>query len=356
MSDISSSSSSGRDVNILVAVIKPTLEAIWLTPNTEAGQVHALKLALRSESQRLFDAMVHLKAITVLAVYPAAAKINAVAKAQISRTVALEILKTAGSTSPAATAELTSALKAVSLLGILEGNFPPLQTFASYYSSYVNSISIGAQNEALSVDELTSDVGAFSAFINFIMVLLAALGLNACELEQLIILATSLSLRLGAKHRSNVLRLNLTVALETSLNNFGTSVKTWIKISVVGPPPRLNVAVEKLIEARDAIEQFQARDLTVFGFIGSSESMGPSKTALPSLKRAEADGDTISPAMLSKRATLETDFCRDFLRGECNFVKCKFIHRTQEELQAIPCKRYANSGSCSFGDRCVYQH
>jgi hypothetical protein len=186
MSDISSSSSSGRDVNILVAVIKPTLEAIWLTPNTEAGQVHALKLALRSESQWLFDAMVHLKAISVLAVYPAAAKINAVAKAQISRTVALEILKTAGSTSPAATAELTSALKAVSLLGILEGNFPPLQTFASYYSSYVNSISIGAQNEALSVDELTSDVGAFSAFINFIMVLLAALGLNACELEQLI--------------------------------------------------------------------------------------------------------------------------------------------------------------------------
>ena len=72
MSAISSSSSSGRDVNILVAAIEPILEAIMRTPNTEAGQVHALKLALRSGSQWLFGAMVHLKPARVLAVYPAA--------------------------------------------------------------------------------------------------------------------------------------------------------------------------------------------------------------------------------------------------------------------------------------------
>jgi len=147
----SSSFSSGRDVNILVAEVEPILAAIWRTPNTEAGQVDALKLALRSGSQWLFDAMVRLKAVTVLSVYPAAAKINAVAKAQISRTVAIEILKTAGSTSPAATAELTSALSAVSLLGIIEGQFPPLRTLASFYSSYLNAISIGTQHEILSV-------------------------------------------------------------------------------------------------------------------------------------------------------------------------------------------------------------
>ena len=76
----SSSFSSGRDVNILVAEIEPILAAIWRTPNTEAGQVDALKLALRSGSQWLFDAMVHLKAVAVLAVYPSAAKVNAVAK------------------------------------------------------------------------------------------------------------------------------------------------------------------------------------------------------------------------------------------------------------------------------------
>ena len=272
--------------------------------------------------------------------------------------VAIEILKTAGFTSPAATALLTSALGAAPLLGILEGKLPPLQTFANYYSSYINAISIGSQTEVFTIDELTSEIGAFSVFIKFIMVFLAALCLNACDLEQLITLATSLSLRLGAEHRCNVLRLNLTVALETSLNNFGTSIKTWIKIPVVGPPPCLNVAVEKLIETRDAIELFQARDLTAFGFMSSSETMGPPKTAPPSLKRAEVDDDTNerAPATFSKRATLEIDFCRDFLRGECNYVKCKFVHRTHEELQAIPCKRYANFGSCSFGNRCVNKH
>jgi hypothetical protein len=38
---------------------------------------------------------VHLKPASVLAVYPTAAKINTVAKAQISRLVAIETLKTA---------------------------------------------------------------------------------------------------------------------------------------------------------------------------------------------------------------------------------------------------------------------
>ena len=292
------------------------------------------------------------------------------AKAQISRTVALEILKTAGSTSPAATAELTSALKAVSLLGILEGNFPPLQTFASYYSSYVNSISIGAQNEALSVDELTSDVGTFSAFINFIMVLLAALGLNACELEQLITLATSLSLRLGAKYRSNVLRLSLTVALETSLNNFGTSVKTWIKVPVVGPPPRLNVAVEKLIEARDAIEQFQARDLTVFGFKSLLESPPHSLSTPQGLSKPTTFFHVTSDSEKRKRETsperldpgpqrhgqTKSGFCKEFLNDKCDFYKCKFNHFTLDELKAIPCRQHAKFGSCPHGDQCVYQH
>ena len=83
----------------------------------------------------MFEAMVRLKPARVLAVYPAAAKINAVAKAQIPRMVALEILKTAGSTSPAATANLTLALGTVQLLGILEGSFPSLHTLAGYYSS-----------------------------------------------------------------------------------------------------------------------------------------------------------------------------------------------------------------------------
>ena len=126
------------------------------------------------------------------------------------------------------------------------------------------------------------------------MVLLAALGLNACDLEQLSILATSLSLRLGAEHRSNVLRVNLTAALETSLNNFGTSIKTWIKIPAMGSPPCLNAAVEKLIETRDAIELFQARDLTAFGFMSSSETISPTKSTLPSLlslKRVGADDE-----------------------------------------------------------------
>jgi len=40
--------------------------------------------------------MVHLKQAFVLAVDPTAAKINRVAKAQISRLVAIEIFKTAG--------------------------------------------------------------------------------------------------------------------------------------------------------------------------------------------------------------------------------------------------------------------
>jgi hypothetical protein len=173
------------------------------------------------------------------------------------------------------------------------------------------------------------------------MVLLAALGLNACDLEQLSILATSLSLRLGAEHRSNVLRVNLTAALETSLNNFGTSIKTWIKIPAMGSPPCLNAAVEKLIETRDAIELFQAHDLTAFGFMSSSETISPTKStlpSLPSLKRAGADDETNgqTPKSLSKRATLATAFCRDFLNGHCDYVNCKFKHHTLEELQATP--------------------
>ena len=199
-----------------------------------------------------------------------------------------------------------------------------------------------------------------SAFIKFIMVLLAALGLNACDLEQLSILATSLSLRLGAEHRSNVLRVNLTAALETSLNNFGTSIKTWIKIPVMGLPPCLNAAVEKLIDTRDAIELFQARDLTTFGFMSSSETIGPIKITQPSLKRAKAETDDEtserSTVTSSKRATLATAFCRDFLNGHCDYVNCKFKHHTLEELQATPCKQHAATGSCNFGDRCVYQH
>jgi hypothetical protein len=68
-------------------------------------------------------------------------------------------------------------------------------------------------------DALTSEIGAFSLFIKFIMGmvlgLLAALDLNACELEQLITFATSLSLRVGAEHRSSVQSMNLTAALDT---------------------------------------------------------------------------------------------------------------------------------------------
>jgi hypothetical protein len=286
MSAISSSLSSGRDVNILVAAIEPILEAIMRTPNTEAGQVQALKLALRSESQWLFEAMVHLKSARVLAVYPAAAKINAVAKAQSPRMVALEILKTAGSVSPMATANLSQALGSVQLLGILEGSFPSLHIFAGYYASYVNAISIGSQTEIFSIGALTSDIGAFSAFIKFIMVLFAALGLNARDLDQLVSLATSLSLRLGSEHRSNVLRLNLTAALETSLANYGTSVKTWVKIPAVGPPPILTAALEKLIEARDAVEHFQSRDLSAFGFSNSSSVvLGPCNAQVQELPK-----------------------------------------------------------------------
>jgi hypothetical protein len=88
--------SGGRDVNILVAEIEPIIAAIWRTPNTETGLVDALKLALRSGSIWLSESMVHLKPAFVLAVYPTAAKINRVAKAQISRLVAIEIFKTAG--------------------------------------------------------------------------------------------------------------------------------------------------------------------------------------------------------------------------------------------------------------------
>jgi len=99
--------SSGRDVNILIAEIEPILAAIWRSPNTETGQDDALKLALCSGSQWLFEKIMHLTA----------AKIKAVAKAQISRLVAIEILKAAGSTSHAATALLTSVLGAASLLG-----------------------------------------------------------------------------------------------------------------------------------------------------------------------------------------------------------------------------------------------
>ena len=110
---------------------------------------------------------------------------------------------------------LTYELGAASLLGILEGTLPHLQTFASYYSSFKSTILIGSQTEIFTVDALTSEIGAFSMFIKFIMgmVLLAALDLNACELEQLITLATSLSLRVGAEHRSSVLRMNLIAAL-----------------------------------------------------------------------------------------------------------------------------------------------
>jgi len=51
LSASSSFSSSGRNDNIFVAEIEPILAAIRRTPNTEAGQVDALKLALRSRSQ-----------------------------------------------------------------------------------------------------------------------------------------------------------------------------------------------------------------------------------------------------------------------------------------------------------------
>ena len=128
----------------------------------------------------------------------------------------------------------------------------------------------------------------------------------------------------------------------------------------MGPPPRLHAAVEKLTETRDAIEHFQARDLTAFGFMSSSETIGPIKITHPSLKRAEAETDDEtserSTVTSSKRATLATAFCRDFLNGECDYVNCKFIHRTMEELQAIPCRQHAITGSCNFGDRCVYRH
>ena len=52
-------------------------------------------------------------------------------------------------------------------------------------------------------------------------------------------------------------------------------MKSRFKTPVVGLPPVLTAALEKLIKTRDAVEQFQARDLTAFGFVSLSTVQAP---------------------------------------------------------------------------------
>ncbi len=297
-SDSSTSSSSAfaaREVNVLVAQHDAELAQIARAPNTEAGQVEATKIAVRTGSQWIFQAMVKMPSASEVSVYPVSAKINTVAKAQLPRVVALELLKSAGAHSTAAVAQLTNALPVAVLLGVLKGNFPTLSTFAEFYAAYCSSVSLGQQAENFTISSLTADIGNFSSFVSFLVTFFSALGLVVTQLLTLVSLGTTLNLRLGPIHRAQVLSSNLTSALQTSLTNFASTQETWFKIPALGRPAELVAAREKLVEAKDAVELVQSLDLSAYGF-GNSFSAASNASFMSPASQAASSSLLMSPS------------------------------------------------------------
>ena len=200
----SSSGTGARDINLLVAQNTAELALILTMDNTQAGQVEAAKLAIRTGNQFIFQAIVKAPSAAEIGVYPVIAKIHTVVKIQLARVVALELLKSAGAHSTAVIAQLTSAFPIAVLIATLKGSLPSLATLAEFYAAYCSAISLGHQAVNCSIESLTSDIGPFSAFITFTISFFAGLGLITTQLSSLVAVATTLSLRLGPMHRAHV--------------------------------------------------------------------------------------------------------------------------------------------------------
>ena len=98
------------------------------------------------------------------------------------------------------------------------------------------------------------------------------------------------------------MRINLTVALETSLSNFASAVETWFKVPAVGRPPQLVAAVDKLREAHEAMELTQQFDMSTYGF-GPAPAMWASSASAghfqPTFMPASQTGPYPTPLLYS---------------------------------------------------------
>jgi hypothetical protein len=286
----------------LAAQNEAELALILGTDNTQAGQVEATKLALRTGNQFIFHAIVKVATPREISVYPVLAKVHTIVKAQLPTVGAQELLKSAGAVSNAALTRLSSALPVGTLISVLKGNLPSVATLAEFYSAYSSAISMGQQVIRFSLELLTSDIGSFSAFVTFIVTFFAALGLIVSQLFELVSSGTKLALRLGPMYQAHVLRINLTVALETSLSNFASAVETWFKVPAVGRPPQLVAAVDKLREAHEAMELTQQFDMSTYGF-GPAPAMWATSASAghfqPALTPASQTGPYPTPLLYS---------------------------------------------------------
>jgi len=140
-----SSGAGAREVNVLAAQNEAELALILGTDNTQAGQVEATKLALRTGNQFIFHAIVKVATPSEISVYPVLAKVHTVVKAQLPTVGAQELLKSAGAVSNAALTRLSSALPVGTLISVLKGNLPSVATLAEFYSAYSSAISMGQQ-------------------------------------------------------------------------------------------------------------------------------------------------------------------------------------------------------------------
>ena len=246
-----------------VAAAQPSIIAIDALGSTQSDQQQALKLALRSKSAFLVNAICTTPTPSVAAACPVARKVHNV-RALVSRVTSAELLKNTGLDQSSAFASLARRLPAGKLLGLVSGSGISPQVVLDLFIVFQDVLAPGSNGPPVTLDSLGTDMGFLREFTAFAVAVFASLGMSVVDLESLASKASQLYSTLPS-HNKHIVTFVLRQDLRDTFDSFGLSVASWQSTpTLVGLAPLVSSSLHT-DAAKARVLHGRIGDLSEFG-------------------------------------------------------------------------------------------
>ena len=246
-----------------VAAAQPSIIAIDALGSTQSDQQQALKLALRSRSAFLVNAICTTPTPSVAAACPVARKVHNV-RALVSRVTSAELLKNTGLDQSSAFASLARRLSVPKLLGLVSGSGISPQIVLDLFIEFQDVLAPGSNGPLVTLDSLGTDMGLLREFTAFAVAVFASLGMSVGDLESLASKASQLYSTLPS-HNKHIVTFVLRQDLRDTFDSFGLSVASWQSTpTLVGLAPLVSSSLHT-DAAKARVLHDRIGDLSEFG-------------------------------------------------------------------------------------------